>query len=165
MRTRAIRKGDSYEINGRKGFITNGSIADTLSLFTYTDPGKRSEGITAFVVEKGSPGLTYGKNEDKMGMRGSINSEFCLEGLLVPLENRIGEEGEGAGNMMAALDTSRLFSASQAVGLSQGAIDEAVRYIDRGKKGLISKFSAMAKFLASDTAMKVTTDAVQIMGG
>jgi len=206
MRTRAILKEDSYVINGRKCFITNGSVADVISLYAYTDPEKRAKGISAFVVEKGSKGLAYGKNENKMGMRGSINSELILEDCVVPVGNRIGKEGEGIGNMMAALDTSRLFAAAQAVGLAQGAIDEAVRYakqrvqfgrpisenqaiqfmaadmvaltesarlltyhaarlMDQKKRSLVSKYCAMAKFTASDAAMRVTTDAVQVMGG
>jgi len=206
MRTRAVRRGDTYVINGQKCFITNGSIADIISLYAYTNPDKRSKGITAFVVDKNSKGLIYGKNENKMGMRGSINSELFFEDLIVPEENRIGQEGEGVRNMMATLDTSRLFSASQAVGLAQGAIDEAVsyakqriqfgkpitqiqgiqfmladmvanteaarlltyqaaQYMDKKKWRLIPRFCAMAKFIASDTAMRVTTDAVQIMGG
>jgi alkylation response protein AidB-like acyl-CoA dehydrogenase len=206
MRTRAVRKGDEYAIHGQKCFITNGSIADVISIYAYTDPDKKSKGITAFVIEKGSKGLIYGKNENKMGMRGSINSELFFEDVPVPEKNRIGEEGEGIGNMMAALETSRLFAASQAVGLAQGAIDEAVtyskqriqfgqpiskiqaiqfmiadmvanteaarlltyqaaRHLDRQKRNLIPRFCAMAKFIASDTAMRVTTDAVQVMGG
>jgi alkylation response protein AidB-like acyl-CoA dehydrogenase len=206
MRTRAVRKGDVYILNGGKCFTTNGSVADILSVYAYTDPAKKSRGITGFLVEKGSKGLGYGKNENKMGMRGSINSELFFDDLIVPQENRIGDEGEGLHSMMAALDTSRLFSASQAVGLAQGAIDEAIgyakqriqfgrpiselqaiqfmiadmaaatesarlltyqaaRHLDRRKQRLIPKFCAMAKFIASDTAMKVTTDAVQVMGG
>jgi len=206
MRTRAVHKGNVYVINGQKCFTTNGSIADVIALYTYTDPEKKSKGITPFVVEKGSKGLIYGKNENKMGMRGAPNSQLFFEDLVVPEENRIGEEGEGIANMMAALDTSRLFAASQAVGLAQGAIDEAVnyskqrvqfgrpisklqaiqfmiadmvaateaarlltyqaaKYIDKEKWHLVSKYCAMAKFTASDTAMKVTTDAVQVMGG
>jgi len=206
MKTRAVRDGGRYLINGRKCFITNGSVADVLTVYAYTDPDKGPRGISAFVVTKGSPGLSYGKNENKMGMRGSVNSELIFEDLSVPVENRIGEEGEGVANMMAALDTSRLFAAAQAVGLAQGAIDEAVtyagarvqfgkpiartqaiqfmladmvaateaarlltyqaaRYLDRGKGPQARKFCAMAKFTASDTAMKVTTDAVQVLGG
>ncbi|MFH1242536.1 MAG: acyl-CoA dehydrogenase family protein [Pseudomonadota bacterium] len=206
MRTRAVRKDDVYIINGQKCFITNGSVAYVLSIYAYTDPDKGAKGISAFVVEKGSKGLVYGKNENKMGMRGSINSELFFEDLVVPEKNRIGEEGTGMGNLMAALDTSRLFSASQAVGLAQGAIDEAVAYakqriqfgkpiskiqaiqfmiadmvanteaarlltyqaakhLDRQNWSLVPKFCAMAKFVASDTAMRVTTDAVQVMGG
>lgn len=206
MRTRAVRKGDSYILNGQKCFTTNGSIADIISVFAYTDPEKKSKGISAFVVEKGTKGLVYGKNENKMGMRASINSELFFEDLAVPLENRIGDEGEGVPNMMATLDTSRLFAASQAVGLAQGAIDEAITYakqriqfgrpiamiqavqfmvadmvaateaarlltyhaarnLDDRNWRLIPRFCAMAKFIASDNAMKVTTDAIQVMGG
>ncbi|UCH20734.1 MAG: acyl-CoA dehydrogenase family protein [Deltaproteobacteria bacterium] len=205
MRTRTGQK-DVYVINGQKCFITNGSVADVISLYAYTDPDKGAKGISAFVVEKGSTGLKYGRDENKMGMRGSINSELFFEDLTVPAENRIGEEGEGIGNLMATLNTSRLFAAAQAVGLAQGAINEAVeyakkrvqfgqpiskiqaiqfmmadmvasmesarlltyqaaRYIDEKKYSLIPKFCAMAKFTASDLAMKVTTDAVQVMGG
>ena len=206
MKTRAVHKGSVYVINGQKCFITNGSVAEILSVYAYTDPEKGSKGITAFVVEKGSKGLVYGKNENKMGMRGSINSELFFEDLVVPEENRISEEGKGMENLMGALGTSRLFAASQAVGLAQGAIDEAVtyskqriqfnqpiakiqavqfmiadmvakteaarlltyqaaRHIDRQNWPLVPRFCAMAKFVASDTAMNVTTDAVQVMGG
>ena len=209
MRSRAVLaapEGDVYVINGQKCFITNGSIADVISLYAYTDPEKRSRGITGFVVEKGFEGLVYGKNENKMGMRGSINSELFLENLKVPVENIIGKEGGGGANMMSALNTSRLFAAAQAVGVAQGAIDEAVayagqriqfgapishlppiqfmvadmvaqteaarlltyqaaQYVDRKDYGKVPKYSALAKFTASDAAMKVTTDAVQIMGG
>ncbi len=206
MRTTAVKENGDYILNGRKCFITNGSIADMLSVYAYTNRDKRAKGISAFVVEKGSPGFSYGKNENKMGMRGSINSELIFEDLRVPEENRIGREGEGFFNMMDALNTSRLFAAAQAVGIAQGAIDEAVAYanqrvqfgapisqlqaiqfmmadmvaqteaarlltyqaaecIDMNQKSQIAKFCAMAKFVATDTAMKVTTDAVQVMGG
>ena len=206
MRTRAVRKGSVYVINGQKCFTTNGSVADIITVYAYTDPDKKSKGITAFVVEKGSKGLVYGRDENKMGMRGTINAELFFEDLIVPETNRIGEEGEGVGNMMAALDSGRVFTASQAVGLAQGAIDEAInyskqrvqfgrpiskiqglqfmiadmvasteaarlltyqaaRYLDKQKRELIPRFCAMAKFVASDTAMKVTTDAVQVFGG
>ena len=206
MRTRAVRKGKAYVINGQKCFTTNGSVADIITVYAYTDPDKKSKGITAFVVEKGSKGLVYGRDENKMGMRGTINAELFFEDLIVPETNRIGEEGEGVGNMMAALDSGRVFTASQAVGLAQGAIDEAInyskqrvqfgrpiskiqglqfmiadmvasteaarlltyqaaRYLDKQKRDLIPRFCAMAKFVASDTAMKVTTDAVQVFGG
>ncbi len=206
MRTRAVRKGKDYVLNGQKVFTTNGSIADVITVYAYTEPEKEAKGITPFVVEKGSKGLVYGKNENKMGMRGALNSQLFFEDLIVPAENRIGDEGGGMGNLMGALDTSRLFSASQAVGLAQGAIDEAVRHakqrvqfgrtldkfqaiqfmiadmvaateaarlltyqaatcLDKKKWSLVPRFCAMAKFTASDMAMKVTTDAVQIMGG
>ncbi|MBU2499015.1 MAG: acyl-CoA dehydrogenase family protein [Proteobacteria bacterium] len=206
MKTRAFHQGDHYVINGQKCFITNGGVADVISLYAYTDPAKKAKGISVFAVEKGSRGLIYGKNENKMGMRGSINSELFFDDLVVPERNRIGEEGGGMANLMATLDTSRLFAASQAVGLAQGALDEAVRYakqrvqfgqpisliqgvqfmiadmvaateaarlltyeaarhLDANNTRLIKRYCAMAKFVASDTAMKVTTDAIQVMGG
>ncbi len=206
MKTRAVPEGDHYVMNGRKCFITNGSVADVITVYAYTDPEKGPRGISAFVVEKGTPGLVYGKNENKMGMRGSINSELIFEDMAVPGGNLIGGEGDGVSNMMAALDTSRLFAAAQAVGLAQGAIEEAVRYsgervqfgrpiarhqavqfmladmvaateaarlltyqaarhLDHGNGHQARKYCAMAKFTASDTAMKVTTDAVQVLGG
>jgi alkylation response protein AidB-like acyl-CoA dehydrogenase len=206
MKTRATHHNDGYILNGQKRFITNGSIANVLSIYAYTDPEKKAKGITAFAVEKGTEGLIYGKNERKMGMRGCFNSELFFEDLVIPSENRLGEEGEGFPKLMTALDTSRLFAGSQAVGLAQGAIDEAVnytkirrqfgrfisqfqgiqfmladmvanteasrllvyqaaRYLDECKKSMIPKFCALAKFFASDNAMKVTTDAIQVTGG
>ena len=206
MRTRAVRKGGDYVLNGQKCFITNGCIADVLTVYAYTDPEKGAKGISAFVVEKGSKGLNYGRNEKKMGMRGCPNSELLFNDLVIPAANRIGREGDGAYNMMAALDTSRVFAASQAVGVAQGAIDEAVmyakervqfgkpvsqfqaigfmladmtaateaarlltyqaaRHLDRKDARKASRFCAMAKFFASDNAMKVATDAVQVLGG
>lgn len=206
MRSKAAREGDNYRINGRKCFITNGAIADVISAYAYTDSSKGGRGISAFILEKGMPGLKYGKNENKMGMRGSINSELIFEDMLVPAENRLGNEGEGFANLAKTMACSRMFAASQAVGVAQGAIDEVVAYtktrvqfgktlahiqaiqfmvadmvaqteaareltykaarlLDEGKVAETAKFCAMAKFLASDTAMKVTTDAVQCMGG
>lgn len=206
LKTQAILQGERYVINGEKCFITNGSVADFLVVYAYTDPLKKSNGMSAFVVEKSFPGLVYGRNENKMGMRGSINSEIFFENLEVPRENLIGKEGEGFSNMLKTLSTSRLFTAAQAVGLSKGAMEEAVSYarkriqfgkpishlapiqfmiadmaagiesarlltyeaaflFDREELKKAGTYAAMAKFMASDTAMKVTTDAVQIMGG
>lgn len=206
MRTRATLKHDRYVINGQKCFITNGSVADFFILYAYTDPDKKAGGISAFVVEAGFPGLIYGKNENKMGMRGSINSELFFENLEVPVENRIGNEGDGFANLMSTLAMSRLFCASQAVGIAQAAVDASIAYgrervqfskpigalapiqfmisdmvasveaarlltykaawlFDEGRMTEAALFAALAKFTASDTAMKVTTDAVQIHGG
>jgi alkylation response protein AidB-like acyl-CoA dehydrogenase len=206
MQTRAVRQGDVYVLNGQKCFITNGSIAQVITVYAFTDPQKGSRGITAFAVEKGTPGLHYGKDENKMGMRGCVNSQLFFEDMAIPADNVIGDVGKGIGSMMAALDTSRLFSASQAVGLAQGAIDEAVGYarervqfgrpiadmqaiqfmiadmvagteaarlltyqaasrLDKKDGNRGTQSCAMAKFFASDNAMKVTTDAVQVMGG
>lgn len=206
MRTKAKPVANGYVLNGQKCFITNGSVADIISVYAYTRPEHKARGLSCFVVEKGTKGLTYGKNENKMGMRGSINSELFFEDMFIPEENRIGEEGSGFANMMQALDGSRMFAAAQAVGLAQGAIQEAVSYarnriqfgrpiselqavqfmiadmvasteaarlltyqaatcLDRGDTEAIPRLCSMAKFLASDTAMRVTTDAVQVMGG
>ena len=162
MRTHATRRGDGYILNGQKRFITNGSIARVLSVYAYTDSEKRTKGVTAFAVEKGAKGLIYGKNERKMGMRGCINSELFFEDLAVSEENRLGEEGEGFLKMMTALDTSRLFSASQAVGLAQGAIEEAVNYtkIRRQFNRFISQFQAI-QFMIAD--MVANTEAARLL--
>jgi len=206
LRTRADLRGDQYVLQGEKCFAKHGSVADFLVLYAYTDRSKGSRGIGAFVVEKGLPGLVFKRNENKMGMRGAIYSEILLENLEVPRENLIGQEGEGFSNMLKTLGASRLFTAAQAVGLAQGAMDEAIAYARRrvqfGKtishhtpiQFMIAEMAtgiesarlltyrtaflfdqeewkkagthaAMAKLIASDTAMKVTTDAVQIMGG
>ena len=206
MQTRAVFRGGRYVINGRKCFITNGSMADFFVLYAYTDSAQGAKGISAFVVEKGFPGLSYGKNENKMGMRGSVNSELLFEDMEVPAENLVGSVGGGFANLMRTLSMSRLFCAAQAVGIAQGALDEAKAYarqrvqfgkpiaalspiqfmiadmaagvecarlltyqaaalFDEGAGDEAETLAAMAKFTASDTAMKVTTDAVQILGG
>lgn len=206
MRSRAVREGDHYVINGQKCFITNGSVADLIVVYAYTDPGRKAKGISAFVVEKGTPGLIYGRDESKMGMRGSVNSELFFEDMKVPAEHRIGEEGDGFANLMKTLSMNRVFCAAQAVGIAQGALDEATRHarervqfgktiahqpvvqsmiadmatavtaarlltreaaglFEEGDAGQGALFGGMAKTLASDTAMWVTTDAVQILGG
>lgn len=206
MRTRAVRKGDDYIINGQKIFITNGPVADVISVFAYTDPDKGPRGISVFAVEKGSKGLIYGKNERKMGMRGCLNSQLFFDNLVVPACNRIGQEGDGFKTLLKAFETGRVLAAAQAVGLAQGAIDEAVKYakqrvqfgkpiyhhqaiqfmiadmvagteasrlltqkaalhLDEQNHREIPKSCSIAKFMASDNAMKVTTDAVQILGG
>jgi len=128
MKTRAERRGDLYVIDGQKCFITNGSVADLLVVYAYTDPGRGAKGISAFVVEKGTPGLSYGRNESKMGMRGSINSELFFEGMEVPADNLIGAEGQGFANLMRVLSHNRIFCAAQAVGIAQGALDEAMAH-------------------------------------
>jgi alkylation response protein AidB-like acyl-CoA dehydrogenase len=206
MKTRARRQGDDYVIDGQKCFITNGSVADLLVVYAYTDASRGAKGISAFVVEKGTPGLGYGRNEVKMGMRGSINSELFFEGMRVPAANRIGEEGTGFANLMQTLSVNRVFCAAQAVGIAQGALDEALRHarervqfgkpiaqqpviqsmiadmaaavessrlltrkaaalFDAGEPKQGALYGGMAKTLASDSAMQVTTDAVQVLGG
>ncbi len=205
MKTRAVRKGDKYIINGQKCFITNGSVADIIVVYAYTDPEKGAKGVSAFVVEKGTPGLVYGRNESKMGMLGSINSELFFENMEIPAENIIGAEGTGFANLMQTLSTNRVFCAAQAIGIGQGALDIAIKHTqdrvqfgksiaylapiqfmiadmataveasrlltrkaaqlldEKDKKAVL--YGSMAKTMASDTAMQVTTDAVQVLGG
>ena len=129
VRTKAVLKGDHYVINGRKCFITNGGVADFYTIFATTQPGKRIEGITGFVVEKGTPGLSVGKTEEKMGIRGSNTTEVILEDVKVPIAQRIGDEGVGWWQMMRTLNRSRPAIGAQAVGLAQGALDYLVRYV------------------------------------
>ena len=204
VRTKAILKGDHYIINGRKCFITNGGVADFYSVFATTLPEKKIEGITGFVVEKGTPGLSIGKTEEKMGIRGSNTTEVILEDVKVSSAQRIGDEGGAWWQMMRTLNRSRPAIGAQAVGLAQGALDYLVRFIQekgwvKGKedrlgihfmladmaveieaaRALVYKaanmldekikgtpvqvLSAMSKYFASDIAMKVTTDAVQVL--
>jgi alkylation response protein AidB-like acyl-CoA dehydrogenase len=206
MKTRAVRRGDEYVVDGQKCFITNGSVADVLVVYAHTAPDQGAKGISAFVVEKGTPGLSYGRNESKMGMRGSVNSELFFEGMRVPAANRIGEEGTGFANLMQTLSMNRTFCAAQAVGIGQGALDAAIGHarervqfgkpiahlaviqsmiadmaaavessrlltrkaaalFDEGDARQGALYGGMAKTLASDTAMRVTTDAVQVLGG
>jgi alkylation response protein AidB-like acyl-CoA dehydrogenase len=206
MKTRAVRRGDEYVVDGQKCFISNGSVADVLVVYAYTAPDQGAKGISAFVVEKGTPGLSYGRNESKMGMRGSVNSELFFEGMRVPAANRIGEEGTGFANLMQTLSMNRTFCAAQAVGIGQGALDAAIGHarervqfgkpiahlaviqsmiadmaaavessrlltrkaaalFDEGDARQGALYGGMAKTLASDTAMRVTTDAVQVLGG
>jgi alkylation response protein AidB-like acyl-CoA dehydrogenase len=205
IKTKAIRDGDYYILNGKKHFITNGSVAKIYTVIASTDPSKGSRGASAFIVEEGFEGLSYGKEEDKMGIRASATSEVIFEDCKVPVENRLGEEGQGFVVAMKTLDKSRPGVAAQALGIAQGAFDLAAEYarlreqfgqsiisfqaiqfmladmateieaaraliyatakmIDAGVKN-IAKESAMCKVFASDVAMKVATDAVQIFGG
>lgn len=206
MKTRAVRQGDRYVVDGQKCFITNGSVADLIVVYAYTDVARGARGISAFVVEKGTKGLGYGRNESKMGMRGSINSELFFERMEIPAENRIGEEGQGFANLMQTLSQNRVFCAAQAVGIAQGALDVAMAHareriqfggpianlapiqfmiadmatgteasrlltrkaaalFDAGDAEAAALHGGMAKTFASDNAMRVTTDAVQVLGG
>ncbi|MDI3317335.1 MAG: acyl-CoA dehydrogenase family protein [Bacillota bacterium] len=208
---RAVRRGDRYVLSGTKRFITHGNVADSLTVFASTDPEKGSKGITCFLVDRETPGLSVTKLERKMGLHGSPTAELLFEEVEVPVENRIGEEGQGFRIAMATLDHSRPGIAAQALGIAQGALDQAVAYArerrqfgrpiadfqaiqfmiadmaiavesaraltykaatvveeaDHGRLDwrMANRYSAMAKTYASDVAMRVTTDAVQIFGG
>jgi alkylation response protein AidB-like acyl-CoA dehydrogenase len=202
IRTKAVLKDDYYVLKGTKCFITNGGVADFYTLFATTNPGKKMEGITGFVVEKGTPGLSIGKTEDKMGIRGSNTAEVILNDVKIPISQRIGDEGVGWWLMMRTMNRSRPAIAAQAVGIAQGALDYVIKYVrerdwvemgdktlegqlgemaieieaaralvyksaammDKNIKGIpVQMFSAMAKYLASDIAMKVSTNAVQML--
>jgi alkylation response protein AidB-like acyl-CoA dehydrogenase len=205
VKTRAIKDGDHYILNGTKQWITNGGEAQIYTVIALTDPERGARGASAFIVEEGTPGFSYGKKENKMGIRASATRELIFEDCRVPAENLISREGFGFMVAMKTLDNSRPGVAAQAVGIAQGALDEALKYsnerkqfgvkinsfqglqfmladmgtqieaaraltytaaglIDSGAKNF-NKVSAMAKVFASDVAMKVTTDAVQILGG
>ncbi len=128
MRTKARRDGDDYVLDGSKIWITNGSVADVVTVFAVTDPAKGPNGISAFVVEKDTPGFIVGKLEKKMGIRGSPTVELVFENCRVPAGNRLGEEGQGFKIAMKVLDKSRPGIAAQALGIAQGALDFATEY-------------------------------------
>jgi len=202
--TSAVRDGNEYVLNGTKVFNTNGGEAEIEVIFAATDKSAGMKGMSAFIVEKGTPGLTFGKKEIKMGIRSSVQREVIMENCRIPAENLLGKEGEGFKIAMTTLDGGRIGVAAQSVGIAQGALDEAIKYakarVQFGKpiaanqaisfllaematkieaarlltyKAAFhkshhlpySKEAAMAKMFASDTAMQVTTDAVQIFGG
>jgi butyryl-CoA dehydrogenase len=205
IQTSARLDGNEYVINGTKQWITNGSIADNYTVIAITDRSKGARGASAFLVEKGTPGFTFGKKENKMGIRASVTTELIFDECRVPKENLIGREGMGFIVAMKTLDASRTGVGAQGLGVAQGAFDEAVkfarqreqfghpiisfqaiqhmladmaieieaaraliysvaRFIDSGAKD-VSKESAMAKTFATDLGMKVTTNALQVMGG
>jgi len=205
METTAVRDGDHYILNGTKQWITNGGEADLYTVFVLTNKAKGARGASCIIVEKGTEGFSFGKKEDKMGIRGSTTRELIFDNCRVPVENLVGREGTGFMIAMKTLDKSRPMVAAQAVGIAQGAYEEAAKYakqrhqfgkpisafqsvqfmladmatqieaaralvmatarlIDSGAKKY-AKESAMCKVFASDMAMKVTTDAVQILGG
>jgi butyryl-CoA dehydrogenase len=203
--TTAKLDGNEYIINGTKQWITNGGEAEIYTIIAITDRSKGPRGASAFVVEKGTPGFTFGKKENKMGIRASATTELIFDNCRIPKENLIGKDGAGFLVAMKTLDSSRTGVGSQGVGVAQGAYEEAVKYakkrvqfghpiisfqaiqhmladmatsieaarslvysvarfIDSGAKD-VSKESAMSKVFATDVAMKVTTDALQVTGG
>ena len=128
QQTTAVLEGDHYVLNGSKCFITNGNVADTFVVFAMTDKKAGNHGISAFIVEKDFPGFSQGKHEKKMGIRGSSTCDLIFEDCIVPKENLLGKEGKGFKITMQTLDGGRIGIASQALGLAEGAIDEAVKY-------------------------------------
>jgi butyryl-CoA dehydrogenase len=205
IRTTAEKSADGYVLNGTKQFITNGGEANIYTVIALTDKSKGARGASAFIVEKGTEGFSFGKKEKKMGIRASSTRELVFRNCVVPTQNMIGREGMGFIMTMNVLDRSRPGIAAQAIGVAQGALEAAVDYarqrvqfghpiialpvvqnmladmaiqveaaraltysvarmIDSGARQFTEE-SAMAKVFASDVAMKVTTDAVQIFGG
>jgi alkylation response protein AidB-like acyl-CoA dehydrogenase len=205
IQTTARKVGDEYVLNGTKQWITNGKEAHVYTVFAKTDKNKGPRGISAFVVEKGTKGLSFGKKEDKLGIRCSATYEVVFEDCVIPKENLLGREGGGFGIAMRTFDKSRPGIGAQAIGIAQGAFEAALdfahtrhqfgqpilnfqavsfmladmaiqieaartltyqvaRMIDSGARHF-GKESAMCKVFPSDMAMKVTTDAIQVMGG
>jgi alkylation response protein AidB-like acyl-CoA dehydrogenase len=206
IRTRAVRDGDHYVIDGAKRFISQGDVADLVTVFAVTDPDAgRHRNLSCFIVEKGTPGFSAPRVEHKMGIRGSTTAELVFQGVRVPADHLVGAEGDGFTLAMGTLLKSRPGIAAQAVGIAQGALDVAAAYAKErrqfgkpigqhqlvagmladmdaateGARQLLYKacteieagapdagrWSAMCKLVAGDAAMRVTTDAVQVLGG
>jgi alkylation response protein AidB-like acyl-CoA dehydrogenase len=150
IQARALRSGEVYKLSGAKTWVTNGSVAGVFVIFAKTDPEAGGKGITAFLVEPSFKGFKVGRHEDKMGQRSSPSVEILLEDCEVPVENRLGEEGQGLKIALSALDGGRIGIAAQAVGLAQGALEESVKYAKQrgafGKK--IADFQAIQWMLA-----------------
>ena len=134
QQTIAVLEGDNYILNGSKIFITNGGVADTFIVFAMTDKKQGTRGISAFIVEKDFPGFSIGKKEDKLGIRASSTTELIFENCVVPKENLIGKEGKGFGIAMKTLDGGRIGIAAQALGIAEGAYEEAVKYMKERKQ-------------------------------
>jgi butyryl-coA dehydrogenase len=204
QQTTAVLDGDHYVLNGNKIFITNAVYAHVYVIFAMTDKSLGNKGISAFIVEKGTPGFSIGKKEKKMGIRGSATTELVFEDCRIPKENLLGQQGKGFAIAMKTLDGGRVGIAAQALGIAQGAMDETIKYTKERKQfgRSISQFqntqfqmadmetkvqaarllvrsahwkkdngmpysvdAAMAKLFAAETAMEVTTKAVQLHGG
>ena len=206
MKTKAVRDGDTWVLNGVKRWITNAGVSEYYTVFAVTDPeAKKGAGISAFVVEQSDEGVSFGAPEKKLGIKGSPTREVYLDNVRIPADRMIGEEGTGFATAMKVLDHTRVTIAAQAVGIAQGALDYALHYAkerqqfgkaiadfqglqfllaDMGMKVEAARqltyaaagrsergdsdltfFGAAAKCFASDVAMQVTTDAVQVLGG
>lgn len=162
MRSRAIRDGDSYIINGRKSWVTSGPVADYLVLFTLTDPQKKHRGITAFLIDANQPGYIRGKKEPKLGIRASATSEIVFEDYRCPVENRLGEEGEGFKIAMTVLDAGRIGIAAQALGIAEAAYAASIAYAqDREAFGAkIGEFQGISFKIAD---MKTRIEAARLL--
>lgn len=162
QRTTAVLDGDEYVLNGSKIFITNAGFADVFVIIAMTDRSKGNHGISAFIVERGTPGFTVGEPEDKMGIRGSSTCELIFEDCRIPKENLLGKEGKGFKLAMKTLDGGRIGIASQALGIAEGAIDETVKYTSERKQfgRRISQFQNTQFELAD---MKTTAEAAQLL--
>ncbi|WP_406199145.1 acyl-CoA dehydrogenase family protein [Kitasatospora sp. NBC_01560] len=205
MRTRAVRDGDFWVLNGVKRWITNAGVSEFYTVMAVTDPELRSKGISAFVVEKGDAGVSFGAPERKLGIKGSPTREVYFDNVRIPADRMIGAEGTGFATAMRTLDHTRVTIAAQALGIAQGALDYAKGYVRERKQfgrpigdfqgvqfmladmamkleaarqltyaaaaksqrgdGDLTFFGAAAKCYASDAAMEITTDAVQLLGG
>ncbi|GIH22009.1 acyl-CoA dehydrogenase [Acrocarpospora phusangensis] len=210
MKTRAVQDGDHYVLNGTKSWITNAGISEYYTVMAVTDPTAGPRGISAFVVEKSDPGVTFGPKEKKLGIKGSPTRQVILENVRIPATRMIGAPGTGFKTALATLDHTRITIAAQALGIAQGALDYAIDYVKQRKQfgrpiadfqGLqfmiadmamkleaarqltyaaaakseqamhgtpvkdLTFFSSAAKCAASDAAMDITTDAVQLLGG
>ncbi len=156
IKTKAVKKGDKYIIDGVKQFITNGEIAGITMVIAVTDREKGHKGMTAFIVEKDTPGFTIGKREDKMGIRSSVTNQLLFDACEVPEENIVGELGQGLYIALGLLDRSRIGIGAQALGIAQGAFDEAVKYAQEreqfGKQ--IASFQAI-QFMLADMATRI----------
>src|SRR5437867_5825588 len=156
LRTTAVRRGDHYVLNGSKQWCTNGDHADVITVFATVDPAKRAKGVTAFLVEKGTPGFEVGKKEKKLGIRASPTVALHFTDCAIPVEQRLGEEGEGFTIAMATLDLTRPATGSMAVGIAQAALDAAVGYAKERKQfgQRIGDFQGI-QFMLADMAIQV----------
>ena len=160
QRTKAVKDGDSYILNGNKIFITSGKNSGLTVVTAYTDRGKKHRGLSAFIVEKGTPGFYVGKKEEKMGLKSSDTVELIFEDCRVPKENILGNEGDGFGIAMASLDGGRIGIASQSVGLAKACLDTAVNYIKERSQfnKSISHFQGL-RWMIADMATQIEEDA------
>jgi alkylation response protein AidB-like acyl-CoA dehydrogenase len=156
MRSRAVRAGDHYVINGTKSWVTSGPAADYIVLFTMTDAGAGHRGITAFLIETDNPGFKAGRKEDKLGIRASATCECHYQDYRCPVENRLGEEGEGFKIAMSVLDAGRIGVAAQALGIAEGAYEASVRYAKEREAfgGPISQFQGI-QFKIADMKTRI----------